>query len=57
MAKTLYLRDGSTEVILGDPEKALKRILRERLGPDAVCLLVQVIRANVEAAEPACGWQ
>ena len=57
MAKTIYLRDGSTKVILGDPEKALKRILNERLGPDAVCLLMQVIRADVEAAKPAYSWQ
>ena len=52
MAKTLHLRDGSIEVILGDPEAAFRKILDERLGPDAVCLLKQIIKANVEASMP-----
>jgi len=52
MAKTLHLRDGSVEVILGDPEVAFRKILDERLGPDAVWLLKQIIKANVEAIKP-----
>lgn len=32
MARTLYLNDGSTEVVIGDQEEVLGRIIEERLG-------------------------
>lgn len=35
MAETVYLLDGSMEVILTDKEIFLERLLRERLGDDA----------------------
>lgn len=34
MARTLYLNDGSTEVVIGDQEEVLGRITEERLGRD-----------------------
>lgn len=34
MARTLYLNDGSTEVVIGDQEEVLGRIIEERLGRD-----------------------
>ena len=34
MAETVYLSDGSMEVILGDKGDFLERLLRERLGDD-----------------------
>ncbi len=48
MARTLYLLDGSQEVLFcgDDPEKQaaeLKRILRERLGDDAAALLREIL--------------
>lgn len=30
MARTLYLNDGSTEVVIGDQEEVLGRIIEER---------------------------
>lgn len=35
MADTIYLPDGTTEVIFGDPMDTLTRLVLERLGPDA----------------------
>ncbi len=48
MARTLYLLDGSSEVLFcgDDPEKQaaeLERILRERLGDDAATLLHEIL--------------
>ena len=34
MARTLYLNDGSTEVVIGDQEEVLGRIIEELLGRD-----------------------
>ena len=34
MARTLYLKDGSTEIVIGDQEEFLGRIIEERLGRD-----------------------
>lgn len=34
MARTLYLNEGSTEVVIGDQEEVLGRIIEERLGRD-----------------------
>lgn len=34
MARTLYLNDGSTEIVIGDQEEVLGRIIEERLGRD-----------------------
>lgn len=35
MADTLFLKDGTTEYIFGDPAPEFERILREKLGEDA----------------------
>ena len=35
MADTLFLNDGTTEYIFGDPAPEFERILREKLGEDA----------------------
>lgn len=35
MADTIYLPDGTTEVIFGDPMDTITRLVLERLGPDA----------------------
>ena len=35
MAETVYLNDGSTEVVLTDKQIFLERLMRERLGDDA----------------------
>lgn len=35
MAETVYLNDGSTEVVLTDKQTFLERLLRERFGDDA----------------------
>ena len=36
MARTLYMSDGSVEVVVGDEKETLRRIIRERLGDDCV---------------------
>lgn len=48
MARTLYLRDGSCEVILCNDDakkqvEALQRILKERLGDDAAALFCEIL--------------
>lgn len=35
MAETVYLNDGSTEVIIGDKRQFLERLIREKIGDDA----------------------
>lgn len=32
MAETLYLKDGSVEVIIGEPKLVLRALIEERLG-------------------------
>lgn len=34
MARTLYLNDGTCEVVFGNPEEALQKIIYEHLGRD-----------------------
>lgn len=41
MARTLYLNDGSTEVVIGDQEEVLGRIIEERLGRDCKELFIE----------------
>jgi hypothetical protein len=43
MAQTLYLPDGSREVVLNDPEETLHRIVYERLERDCAELLEKII--------------
>ena len=42
MARTLYMNDGSTELVLGDPKDTLQKIIGERLGDDCVELFKEV---------------
>lgn len=46
MARTLYLNDGSTEVVIGDQEEVLGRIIEERLGRDCKELFDDIKKRN-----------
>ena len=48
MARTLYLPDGSTELVFGDPEGTLQKIIYERLGRDCKELFLEVLQAAEE---------
>ena len=43
MAITLYLSDGSTEYVLGNPEEELQKIISEHLGSDCEELYTEII--------------
>lgn len=43
MARTLYLPDGSTELVFGDPEGTLQKIIYERLGRDCEELYTEIL--------------
>ena len=43
MARTLYMSDGSVEVVVGDEKETLRRIIRERLGDDCVELFDELV--------------
>lgn len=43
MARTLYLTDGSTELVFGDPEETLQKIIYERLGRDCEELFTDIL--------------
>lgn len=43
MARTLYLTDGSTELVFGDPEGTLQKIIYERLGRDCEELFTDIL--------------
>lgn len=43
MADVLYFPDGGREVIFGDPEEALRKVIYERLGRDAEEMYKSVI--------------
>ena len=52
MAETVYLADGSREVILGDKGVFLERLIREKLGDDAArCFTEYVSELQEELAE------
>ncbi len=52
MARTLYLPDGKTEVIFGDEEETLRRVIDERLGRDCEVLFTELLE---EARHPLGG--
>ena len=52
MAQTLYLLDGSTEIVFGNPEETLQRVIRERLGRDCEELFTELLE---EARHPLGG--
>lgn len=43
MARTLYLLDGSMELVFGDPEGTLQKIIYERLGRDCEELYTEIL--------------
>ena len=43
MARTLYMNDGSTEIVIGEERDELQRIIRERLGTDCEELFEEVL--------------
>lgn len=45
MARTLYLPDGSVELVFDDPEGTLQDIIYERLGKDCEELYLEVLQA------------
>lgn len=49
MARTLYLPDGSVEVVFGDPVDALRRMVRESMGADAERIIVDLQEAHDDA--------
>lgn len=52
MAETVYLNDGSTEVVLTDKQTFLERLIRERLGDDAARFFLDFIAGmNEEIAD------
>ena len=48
MAETVYLNDGSTEVVLTDKQTFLERLIRERLGGDAARFFLDFISETNE---------
>lgn len=42
MARTLYINDGSVELVLGDEKDTLQKIIRERLGDDCEELFKEI---------------
>lgn len=51
MAQTLYLPDGSCEVMIGDPADCLQKIIYERLGRDCEELFLSLFedyKAEIE---------
>lgn len=51
MAQTLYMNDGSMEVVLSDPVEVMHRILDERLGRDCADLFEELLQKAKEDAE------
>lgn len=43
MARTLYLPDGSMELVFGDPKGTLQKIIYERLGRDCEELYTEIL--------------
>lgn len=43
MARTLYMNDGSTELVFGSEETTLQKIIYERLGRDCEELFTEII--------------
>ena len=51
MARTLYMNDGSTELVLDDPKDTLEKIIGERLGDDCLELFDEVVNSEEEEAD------
>lgn len=57
MARTLYMNDGSVELVLGDESDALRKIIRERLGDDCEELFDEVLQLRSEEACEGCPFR
>ena len=53
MAETVYLLDGTMEVVLTEKDVFIERLIREKLGNDAARFVTQYIREITEEAEKA----
>ena len=56
MARTLYMNDGSTELVFGDEEVTLKKIIYERLGRDCEELYDEIL-AEARCNEDGEDWE
>lgn len=56
MARTLYMNDGSTELVFGDSESTLKKIIYERLGRDCEELYDEIV-AEARCNEDGEDWE
>lgn len=55
MAETLYLKDGTMEVITGTPKESLLRLIEERLGWDCARLFKKLTeREGIDRDEWEC---
>lgn len=50
MAETVYLLDGTMEVVLTEKDVFIERLIREKLGNDAARFVTQYIREITEEA-------
>lgn len=57
MARTLYMNDGSVELVLGDEADTLRRIIRERLGDDCEELFDEVLESHAEDECEGCPFR
>ena len=53
MARTLYMKDGSRELVIGDKKECLQKIIREYLGTDCEALFEEIIAPGEEALTEA----
>lgn len=51
MAETVYLLDGTMEVVLTEKDVFIERLIREKLGDDAARFVTEYIRELVEEAK------
>ena len=51
MARTLYMNDGSMELVLDDPKDTLEKIIGERLGDDCLELFDEVVNPEEEETD------
>ena len=51
MARTLYMNDGSMELVLEDPKDTLEKIIGERLGDDCLELFDEVVNPEEEETD------
>ena len=51
MAETVYLLDGTMEVVLTEKDVFIERLIREKLGDDAARFVTEYIKELVEEAQ------